>query len=105
VLIVLADPQLRHRRLGMSASPFRETATSAPNQLLSSSSQAMPLFFSCFPFNMWPTRYMMTPCKGKENVLPDFKRSSFTWELVFWFLIVCGISLAIWQYFAIAGGG
>jgi len=39
-------------------------------------------------------------CKGKENVLPDFKRNASIWESVFWFLIVCGISLAIWQYFA-----
>jgi hypothetical protein len=43
---------------------------------------------------------MMTPYKGKENVLPDFKRNASIWESVFWFLIVCGISLAIWQYFA-----
>ena len=59
-------------------------------------------------FNMCPTRYMMTSYKGKENVLPDFKRNSFIWEFVFWFLIVCGISLAIWQYFKMydqAGGG
>jgi hypothetical protein len=51
---------------------------------------------------------MMTSYKGKENVLPDLKRNSFIWESVFWFLIVCGISLAIWQYFAMyheASGG
>ena len=53
-------------------------------------------------FNMCPTRYMMTPYKGKGNVLPDFKKDSFIWEFVFWFLIVCGISLAMWQYFAMS---
>jgi hypothetical protein len=44
---------------------------------------------------------MMTLYNEKENAVPDFKRSFSisVWEFVFWFLIVCGIGLAIWQYF------